>query len=67
MALLPPPKSTYDTLEQARKADNEHAGAQGYVLTIKRTKRVGNSKDGTTTGVSKWCLQGNRPKPVAAD
>ena len=67
MALIPPPKTTYDTLEQARKALNEHAGAQGYFLTIKRTKRVGNRKDGAIKRIILWCSQGNRYKPVADD
>ena len=46
MVLLPPPETTHDTVEEARKALNEHTGAQGCVLTIKRTKKVGNRKDG---------------------
>ena len=67
MSLLPPPESTYDTLEQARKALDEHAGAQGYVLTIKRTRRVGNRKDGAIKRIILCCSQENRYKPVSAD
>ena len=67
MALLPTPIITYDTLEQTRNALYEHAKVSNYVLTMKRTKRVGNRKDGAIKRIFLWCSQGNRYKPVAVD
>ena len=41
-----PPEIEYDSLEEVKAAIEAHPRQQGYVVIVKRTKMVGNKKDG---------------------
>nr|CCA18209.1 conserved hypothetical protein [Albugo laibachii Nc14] len=59
--LAPPPQLAYATLEQAKAAIDDHAQQEGYVVVVKRTKKVGDRKDGDMKALILAFSQSNPP------
>ena len=58
----------FATLDEARAAVDSQLQDEGFVLTIKHTRRVGNKKDGDIKAVVLYCscgAQQPRPQPKA--
>ena len=56
----------FATLDEARAAVDSQLQDEGFVLTIKHTRRVGNKKDGDIKAVVLYCscgAQQPRPRP----
>ena len=49
------------SLAEAQAAVKDHAISQGYGIVVKRTKRVGNRKEGDVKVVYYQCSQSNAP------
>lgn len=60
-SLAPPPQLAYCSVEVAKAAIDVHAQQEGYVVVIKRTKKVGNKADGKVKGLILACSQSNPP------
>ena len=58
-SLIIPHQLAYPSLEEARAAIDAHAHLEGYVVVVKRTRRIGNKKYGDITAVIIVCLQSN--------
>ena len=49
------------SLDEAQDTVKDHAISQGYGIVVKRTKRVGNRKEGDVKVVYYQCSQSNAP------
>ena len=58
-SLAPPPQLVYASLEQARVAINAHQ--EGYAVAIRRTRSIGNRKDGDVKAVDIDCSRSHLP------
>ncbi|KAI9907193.1 hypothetical protein PsorP6_016379 [Peronosclerospora sorghi] len=60
-SLAPPLHFAYASMEQPRAAIDAHAQGEGCVVVVKRTKRVGNRKDGEVKALILACSQSTPP------